>query len=134
MDASVPRRTWLPLKDASLPPRGLAPLCKGSWQGRQALTEGLWAACRNGITVTDNLLLHRAYNPSASHSLSTSPYTGEARSGRTQPARAALPGGKGWENAAHSHHFAGRQGVVGRSSLRAALPGGKRWWQSAEAL
>ena len=33
---------------------------------------------RNGLTVTDNLLLHHAYNPSASHPLSTSPYTGEA--------------------------------------------------------
>ena len=56
----------------------LAPLCKGSWQGRQALTEGLWVSCRNGITVTGYLLLHPTYNPSASHSLSTSPYTGEA--------------------------------------------------------
>ena len=63
-------------------PQGLAPLCKGSWQGRQALTEGLWVSYRNGLTVTGYLLLHRAYNPSASHSLSTSPYTGEARGGR----------------------------------------------------
>ena len=31
--------------------------------------------------VADDLLLHRAYNPSASHPLSTSPYTGEARGG-----------------------------------------------------
>ena len=38
-------------------------------------------AYRNGITVTGYLLLHPAYNPSASHSLSTSPYTGEARGG-----------------------------------------------------
>ena len=63
------------------PPRGLAPLCKGSWQGRQALTEGLWVSYRNGLTVAGRLLLHLAYNPSASHSLSTSPYTGEARGG-----------------------------------------------------
>ena len=65
--------------EGSRPPQGLAPLCKGSWQGRQALTEGLWISYRNGLTVTDNLLLHQTYNPSASHSLSTSPYTGEAR-------------------------------------------------------
>ena len=36
---------------------------------------------RNGLTVTGHLLLHPAYNPSASHPLSTSPYTGEARGG-----------------------------------------------------
>ena len=56
------------------PPQGLAPLCKGSWQGRQALTEGLWVAYRNGLTVTGCLLLRQTYNPSASHSLSTSPF------------------------------------------------------------
>ena len=61
------------------PPQGLAPLCKGSWQGRQALTEGLWVSCRNGLPVPGHLLLHPTYNPSASHPLSTSPYTGEAR-------------------------------------------------------
>ena len=54
---------------------------KGSCQGRQALTEGLWVSDRNGLPVTGNRLLHLAYNPSASHSLSTSPYTGEARGG-----------------------------------------------------
>ena len=64
------------------PPKGLAPLCKGSWQGRQALPEGLWVSYRSGQPVTGRLLLHQTYNPSASHSLSTSPYTGEARGGR----------------------------------------------------
>ncbi len=34
--------------------------------------------CRNGLPITGHLLLHPTYNPSASHSLSTSPYTGEA--------------------------------------------------------
>ena len=57
---------------------------KGELAGPQALTEGLWVSYRNGITVTGYLLLHPTYNPSASHSLSTSPYTGEARGGRTQ--------------------------------------------------
>ena len=51
---------------------------KGSCQGRQALTEGLWVSDRNGLPVTGTRLLHQTYNPSASHSLSTSPYTGEA--------------------------------------------------------
>ena len=75
---------------------------KGSWQGRQALTEGLWVSCRNGHPITGRLLLHRAYNPSASHSLSTSPYTGEARGdGRLLATR----------------RFAGRQGVGGRCPL-----------------
>ena len=46
---------------------------KGSWQGRQALTEGLWVSYRNGLPITGSLLLHPTYNPSASHSLSTSP-------------------------------------------------------------
>ena len=32
--------------------------------------------------VAVHLLLHQTYNPSASHSLSTSPYTGEARGSR----------------------------------------------------
>ena len=50
----------------------------GELAGPKALTEGLWVSYRNGITVTGYLLLHRTYNPSASHSLSTSPYTGEA--------------------------------------------------------
>ena len=95
---------------------------KGSCQGRQALTEGLWVSCRNGITVTDNLLLHRAYNPSASHPLSTSPYTGEARGGRMQPARAALPGGKRWWDAARSRRFAGRQEVVAVSRSSMIIP------------
>ena len=57
---------------------------KGELANPKGLTEGLWVSYRNGITVTGCLLLHRAYNPSASHSLSTSPYTGEARGGRTQ--------------------------------------------------
>ena len=35
-------------------------------------------AYRNGLTVAGQLLLHQTYNPSASHPLSTSPYTGEA--------------------------------------------------------
>ena len=64
-----------------LPPQGLAPLCKGSWQGRQALTEGLWVSYRNGHPVPGHLLLHPTYNPSGSHSFATSPYTGEARGG-----------------------------------------------------
>ena len=38
---------------------------------------------RSGLPVPGHLLLHRAYNPSASHPLSTSPYTGEARGGRS---------------------------------------------------
>ena len=54
---------------------------KGSWQGRQALTEGLWVAYWSGLSVADDLLLHRTYNPSGSHSFATSPYTGEARWG-----------------------------------------------------
>ena len=33
---------------------------------------------RSELPVTGNLLLHQTYNPSASHSLSISPYTGEA--------------------------------------------------------
>ena len=68
---------------------------KGELAGPKALTEGLWVSCRNGITVTGRLLLHPTDNPSASHPLSTSPYTGEARGGRL---RALLPlhrGGKG---------------------------------------
>ena len=84
------------------PPQGLAPLCKGSWQGRQALTEGLWVSCRNGHPVPGRLLLHLTYNPSASHSLSTSPYTGEARGdGRLLATR----------------RFAGRQEMGVRCSL-----------------
>ena len=82
----VCRGASLFLRGSSVPPRGLAPLSKGSWQGRQALTEGLWVSDRNGLPITGHLLLHQTYNPSASHSLSTSPYTGEARGGRTQPA------------------------------------------------
>ncbi len=74
-----PPQVLPPSKGCFRPPKGLAPLCKGSWQGRQALTEGLWVSCRNGLTVAGYLLLHLAYNPSASHPLSTSPYTGEAR-------------------------------------------------------
>ena len=84
------------------PPQGLAPLCKGSWQGRQALTEGLWVAYRNGLPLPGHLLLHHAYNPSASHLLSTSPYTGEAR------------GGGRW---LASHHFAGHQGGLDRTYI-----------------
>ena len=100
---------------------------KGSWQGRQALTEGLWVSSRNGLPVASHLLLHPTYNPSASHSLSTSPYTGEARSGRMQPARTTLPGGKRWEDAARSHHFAGRQEVGGRSSLAPLYREARGW-------
>ena len=51
---------------------------KGELAGPKALTEGLWVQYRNGLTVAGQLLLHQTYNPSASHSLSTSPYTGEA--------------------------------------------------------
>ena len=72
------------------PSRGLAPLCKGSWQGRQALTEGLWVAYRSGLTVTGCFLLHRAYNPSGSHPFATSPYTGEP-SPAGVPAEGAKP-------------------------------------------
>ena len=74
-----PPQGLAPSEGCFRPPKGLAPLCKGSWQGRQALTEGLWVSCRNGQPVPGNLLLHRAYNPSGSHSFATSPYTGEAR-------------------------------------------------------
>ena len=53
--------------------------------------------CRNGLPITDHLLLHPTYNPSASHSLSTSPYTGEARGGRTQLApHRVTRAGKAW--------------------------------------
>ena len=38
-------------------------------------------AYRSGLPVPGRLLLHPTYNPSASHPLSTSPYTGEARGG-----------------------------------------------------
>ena len=58
---------------------------------------------RNGLPVTGHLLLHRTYNPSASHPLSTSPYTGEAKGGRAQLAQ---------------HRVTGRQGAMGRGSLR----------------
>ena len=51
---------------------------KGELAGPKALTEGLWVQYRNGLPVPGHLLLHHAYNPSASHPLSTSPYTGEA--------------------------------------------------------
>ena len=85
---------------------------KGSWQGRKALTEGLWVAYRSGLTVTGCFLLHLSYNPSGSHPFATSPYTGEAR------------GGGRWLT---SHHFTGRQGAVGGglalpSSRSPALP------------
>ena len=53
---------------------------------------------RNGLPVADHLLLYHAYNPSASHPLSTSPYTGEARRGGLAFVY-HLPlhrGGKGW--------------------------------------
>ena len=59
---------------------------KGELAGPQALTEGLWVAYGNGLPVAGNLLLHIAYNPFASHPLSTSPYTGEARGGGSLPA------------------------------------------------
>ena len=74
-----PSQGLAPSEGCFRPPQGLAPLCKGSWQGRQALTEGLWVSCRNGLPITGDLLLYLTYNPSASHPLSTSPYTGEAR-------------------------------------------------------
>ena len=74
-----PPKGLAPSEGCFRPPKGLAPLCKGSWQGRQALTEGLWVSCRNGLPITGDLLLYLTYNPSASHPLSTSPYTGEAR-------------------------------------------------------
>ena len=77
-----PSQGLAPSEGCFRPPQGLAPLCKGSWQGRQALTEGLWVSCRNGLPITGDLLLYLTYNPSASHPLSTSPYTGEARGGR----------------------------------------------------
>ena len=51
---------------------------KGELSGPQALTEGLWVSYRSGQPVTGRFLLYRTYNPSASHSRSTSPYTGEA--------------------------------------------------------
>ena len=51
---------------------------KGELAGPQALTEGLWVSYRSGQPVTGRFLLYRTYNPSASHSRSTSPYTGEA--------------------------------------------------------
>ena len=54
---------------------------KGELANPKGLTEGLWVSCRNGQPITGHLLLHPTYNPSASHSLSTSPYTGEARGG-----------------------------------------------------
>ena len=79
-----------------VPPVRSRAIEKGSWQGRQALTEGLWVSCRNGLPITGDLLLHLTYNPSASHSLSTSPYTGEARGDGRLPARTALPEGTGW--------------------------------------
>ena len=72
-----PSQGLAPSEGCFRPPKGLAPLCKGSWQGRQALTEGLWVSCRNGLPITGDLLLYLTYNPSASHPLSTSPYTGE---------------------------------------------------------
>ena len=50
--AFVPPQGLAPPLDRGLPRRGypspLAPLCKGSWQGRQALTEGLWVLYRGG--------------------------------------------------------------------------------------
>ena len=77
---------------------------KGSSQGRQALTEGLWVSDRNGLPVTGNRLLRQTYNPSASHPLSTSPYTGEARGGGKKLA---------------PHHFAGqRPKGIGPAALR----------------
>ena len=91
-----PSQGLAPSEGCFRPPQGLAPLCKGSWQGRQAMTEGLWVSCRNGLPITGDLLLYLTYNPSASHPLSTSPYTGEARGGGTQLARTTLPGAKGW--------------------------------------
>ena len=73
-----PPQGLAPPLDRGLPRRGypspLAPLCKGSWQGRQALTEGLWASYRDWLTAAGCLLLHRAYNPSGSHSFATSPF------------------------------------------------------------
>jgi len=56
---------------------GKAPLCKGSWHG-EAVTEGL---CRKAFDFCCKLMRIRSAcvdNPSASHSLGTSPCTGEA--------------------------------------------------------
>ncbi len=73
---------------------------------------------RNGLPVPGHLLLHPTDNPSASHPLSTSPYTGEARGGRAQLAQ---------------HRVTGRQGAGGRSWLSTALPGGKGRWDAARS-
>ena len=51
---------------------------KGELANPKGLTEGLWVSYRSGQPVTGRFLLYRTYNPSASHPLSTSPYTGEA--------------------------------------------------------
>ena len=72
---------------------------KGELANPKGLTEGLWVSCRNGLPITGHLLLHQTYNPSASHPLSTSPYTGEARGGRRSlvpsfPAKPVLRGTK----------------------------------------
>ena len=45
---------------------------------------------RSGQPVTGRFLLYRTYNPSASHSRSTSPYTGEARGGGRKRASFSL--------------------------------------------
>ena len=77
---------------------------KGELAGPQALTEGLWVSYRSGQPVTGRFLLYHTYNPFASHSLSTSPYTGEARCGGKKLA---------------PHHFAGqRPKGIGPAALR----------------
>ena len=69
-------------------------------------------AYRSGLTVAGCFLLHPTYNPSASHPLSTSPYTGEARGGGRLLALLPLHrGGKGWWEVARSAPLTqGRQG------------------------
>ena len=71
---------------------------KGELANPKGLTEGLWVAYRSGLTVAGCFLLHPTDNPSASHPLSTSPYTGEARGdGRSLALLPLHRGGKRWE-------------------------------------
>ena len=96
---------------------------KGSCQGRQALTEGLWVSYRNGLSVTGRLLLHRACNPSASHPLSTSPYTGEARDGRRWPAPHRFAGlTRGGRRSLAPHRFEGAVGKARSPSFFVSVP------------
>ena len=96
---------------------------KGSCQGRQALTEGLWVSYRNGLSVTGRLLLHRACNPSASHPLSTSPYTREARDGRRWPAPHRFAGlTRGGRRSLAPHRFEGAVGKARSPSFFVSVP------------